>query len=1300
MADYKRIGAKIVIEGETEYKEAMKNAKASTLEFKSELKKLSTEFADNEKSIESLRKKQEAYIKQQEDLEKSAKTISQRIEEAIDVRNKEAAALEKNRKDHEELAKELEKAKELYGENSKEVADLQAKYEASTKEINNQELALLRLDTQITGYNTDLNNTENELNRVQKEIEQTNKELEESEKKFSLGGKAVEAFKNGTDIAGGKIKGFNEQFKQFVTMTAANLASDAIRGITRGLADMATSAIETGKAFESSMATVSATMALTDREIITRSGRYKILEDAAREMGATTKYSASEAAEALNYLALAGYDAEKAAQALPTVLNLAAAGAMDLGYASDLVTDSMSALGIQMDELEGFTDQMAVTAQKSNTNVSQLGEAILVVGGTAKQLAGGTVELNTALGILADNGIKGAEGGTALRNVLKNLLTPTEKAQIAMDKLHFSAYDADGSIRPLNETMKELASRLDGMSDRERNEVLNKIFDVRNLKSAEALMANAGKRFDELSGYISNADGAAARMAYTMSNTLEGRMKTFQSSAEELGISIYQRLEQPLKNATDVGTEGIRTLTSEVNNGRLGASLDQLGFTIEDLAEKGVEIATDMLPELIDGASWLTDNLEDVITAVKGLIATYATYEATTKVVTIATEVFGKTLNATPIGLAIAAVTGLIVVLNDLDDEMDETAQRTKDQADTLNAITSNLENVTASGDDLISSLETQKEVTDELLNELDELNQQEELNEEEKRRIQDIVQMLNGQYQGLNLQIDESTGKTTENTDAIRESVEELRKLEASQKIYEHIIESQDAEFTALVNVREAEKQLQKAQEERDEVVRQLNEREAQYNQNLEDNYGFGASLNEMTSDLTDREADLTEQINSLNTAIDNCNEEYTNAQERTSIMKDIMEEQTGKTFEQVEAENQLAESMAATMDTAGELTDDISGLGDEVDGLTDSMNEADEAFAKFLEDYSENISSALKGATDVFNEFKEAEEQDIGAMQENVRKHIDGIMEWRDSYTELANKVGTSADDVLQYLAGMGVDGKGYIDAMLQLSDEELVSFIADMETALTLPDNVTADIVNSYIGASQKICTSLSGSLHQESDGSVKEAVIYVGKGLSTQIENELRIHNYKSGVMYDEGVVIAKSLASGVDDNKGDTERATREVADAIEQTSRDELSSSNFEEIGEQVDRGLANGILYNDDLVYDAIRRVCDRAVEEAYRSLDINSPSKVFEEIGEYTGEGFVKGWDSKADEMVGSVNAVLGNAVPGAAKNEIDSHNISVGAPVINVYGAQGQDINQLADIIGDRWNLWMHQAAGVWR
>lgn len=355
---------------------------------------------------------------------------------------------------------------------------------------------------------------------------------------------------------------------------ATKVAGAVIAG---GLGVAAGAATKVGMDFEASMDQVAATMGIVGDA---SDSNFKKLSDAAKEMGATTKYSASQSAEALNYLALAGYDTDKAISALPKVLNLAAAGGIDLAYASDLVTDSMSALGIETDQLEGFTDQMAKTSQKANTNVAQLGEAILTVGGTAKSLKGGTVELNTQLGILADNGIKGAEGGTALRNIILSLGSPTDKAAKLMKKLGLEVYDASGNMRGTNEIFKDLNKILGTMTEQERTKVLSELFNKVDLKSANALLANSGERFDELSQHIANSQGSAEEMAKTMSGNLKGAMDNFKSALEGLGIAAYEKFSEPLTNAVKFVTDGISWLVQALQSGNLDEILNNIGLAL------------------------------------------------------------------------------------------------------------------------------------------------------------------------------------------------------------------------------------------------------------------------------------------------------------------------------------------------------------------------------------------------------------------------------------------------------------------------------------------------------------------------------------------------------------------------------------------------------------------------------------------------------------------------------------------------------------------------------------------------
>ena len=234
----------------------------------------------------------------------------------------------------------------------------------------------------------------------------------------------------GTQIDDSGFKSGLAGLDSAVTVAAGNIISQVVSAISSALAEIPKQIVAIGSEFEASMSQVAATMGITSA-----AEEFGQLSQAAKDMGAATKFSASQAAEALNYLALAGYDANKSCAALPTVLDLASAGGIELAQASDMVTDSMSALNLSMDELGLFANKMAKASQKSNTSVNQLGQAILSVGANARVLAGGTTELMTELGILADSGTKSAEAGTALARVIKNLSTPTSTAADELGRL-------------------------------------------------------------------------------------------------------------------------------------------------------------------------------------------------------------------------------------------------------------------------------------------------------------------------------------------------------------------------------------------------------------------------------------------------------------------------------------------------------------------------------------------------------------------------------------------------------------------------------------------------------------------------------------------------------------------------------------------------------------------------------------------------------------------------------------------------------------------------------------------------
>ena len=400
-------------------------------------------------------------------------------------------------------------------------------------------------------------------------------------------------------------------------MSALSVAQKAISAAATGITNFAKSSVQTGMNFDKSMSQVAATMGKTVDEI-------QDLRQFAQKMGSETAFSASQAADALNYMALAGYDAKTSMNMLPNVLNLAASGGMELARASDMITDTQSALGLSLDETAKLVDKMAKGASKTNTSVSQLGDAMLTVGGTAKMLAGGTTELSTALGLLADNGTKGAEGGTALRNIILSLTAPTDKAAAALEDLGIKAFDEKGNMRDLQSIFADFNSALSTMTEGEKTQVLNSIFNKVDLKSVNALLATSTERWNEVSEAIDNAAGSAEEMAKTQLDNLAGDVTIFRSALEGIQIALSDKLTPTLRKFVKFGTDGLSKLTKAFNEKGLAGAMNVVGEIISDAALMIVDMAPDIWNAVSSVLSsirqGIVDNLPNILNVVMTIV--------------------------------------------------------------------------------------------------------------------------------------------------------------------------------------------------------------------------------------------------------------------------------------------------------------------------------------------------------------------------------------------------------------------------------------------------------------------------------------------------------------------------------------------------------------------------------------------------------------------------------------------------------------------------------------------------------
>lgn len=378
----------------------------------------------------------------------------------------------------------------------------------------------------------------------------------------------------------------------------------SILSVSSVLGGLGVKAVSVGADFSSSMSKVYATMGITIEEINAGSEAVTMLKNAAKQCGETTQFSASQAAEALNYIALAGYDANDAVELLPKTLNLAAAGGLDLATATDLVTDACSALLLEGKDVDKLIDQMARTSQKSNTTVEMLGKAILKVGNTATFLSGGITEMNTALGLFANVGIKAEDGGIRLRNIILSLTAPSTEAAAAMLETVNVFDEATGAMRPLNEIFEDINGQLATMTQGERIAWISKVFNKTDIASVNSLIAATSRNMDELEVALSSA-GIETNSFNISLTDLADNFDTAATAEENIN---------KIMALTGVSAEEAGTIYQGLNS-----VLNENGTAWDDLAAK----IADCDGAAADMAKTLNDNLKgDIIilgSALEGL---------------------------------------------------------------------------------------------------------------------------------------------------------------------------------------------------------------------------------------------------------------------------------------------------------------------------------------------------------------------------------------------------------------------------------------------------------------------------------------------------------------------------------------------------------------------------------------------------------------------------------------------------------------------------------------------------------
>lgn len=1129
----KKIGGSIVLEGASKYNSDLKNIKTNLAQLRSEMKLCNSQYSNNANSTEALSKKHEILSKEMEQLGKRAKTYAEMIEEtkkaqeeagtAVDKYTMEVAEAKEKLKAMEQSGKatneELEEQKSVLSSLEAELTKANSKYEDGEKKIKQ--------------YATAENNAEAELNDLNNELIQNDKYLDEANNSFNGCATSIDKYGNEVQEAGEKTSTFASIVKGALT---AEAIAAGVKALANGVKEAAQYAIEVGSSFEAGMSKVAAISGATGADL-------EKLTAKAKEMGATTMFSATESADALSYMAMAGWKADQMLAGLPAIMNLAAASGEDLAMVSDIVTDDLTAFGMSAEEAGHFADVLAAASSNANTNVAMMGETFKYAGAIAGAMHYSIEDMAVATGLMANNGIKASNAGTSLRSIITRMAKPTKESAMAMKDLGIELEKSPGEMYTFMEMMEQLRDKFDGLTDAEKASYAAMLAGKTGMTGLLAIVNSSDDDFEKLCTAIDNSTGAAKQMADVMQNNLKGKITILHSALEGLGISVYEIFGEDLKEGVDAATDAVGRLQNSVENGDIGVSLNKMSDALGNLIENAVDLGEDALPVLIDAFTWIINNTGTIAGAMTGMLASKLVLEAVaawkafktaTEGATVAQWLFNAAANANPIGImitALAIATGAAVGYSlTLEDAATKTADLQEKVEEGQKTI-----------DETTKRYESQTESIKNLCDRVTELNEKEHLSIAEKNELYTAVAELNKQYPELGLQIDATTGKLQGNTEAIKDQMEAFKDsldLQLKQKELELILEQLAEDELAYA---EAQKIATEAANEAAEAVSYQ-----------------GFKLRGKAQD----------------------------AQEAADAIGQTIEEERQHYAELAAEVDNLTQAQDEAKDSA------VSGMGE----VADAMVELSEEQQKLLEKTQETVSS-FDG---LFDQMSTESRASLSEMNENLKTNAEGMNDYADNVHKAMNIAAESTDqstkDIVNYLVGMGIDGAAELALFVQAAEEksaeynEIIQNFGDFQQAQYTAEQALADW-NAGVNDGYEGIINTANTKHEELNKSQQDM-------FDTQMEQAEQYKEDATQMATD----TQQSVAQATLDEQGTVETANETVAKAAIDKTASTLEINNgrsdvFYRTGTTIDDSLASGIDDGTSAVCSAVSRMCEAAV-------------------------------------------------------------------------------------------------------
>lgn len=581
-------GGSIKLTGEAAYRQALQGIAADLKKVAAEQKLTAATYDKSDTSLSALSKRADELKNKLAAQQEKVKTLTAALK---DYQSQQ----EKNKSTIANLQTQLEKEKATLEQIGKQYGTASKEYQAQAKVVNELEQQLKELNTQYEKNETTVKKTQAALTSAEADVKKTGTAMEKLARQAEEAGEGADKLGLAVDDSGKKANSAAEGGYTVLKNVLANLVTQVINRAIDGIKQLGTAVFQTGVDFDAGMSRVEAISGATGESL-------EQLAEKAKEMGRTTKYSATDATTAMYYMAMAGWKAEDMLQGLGPVLDLAAASGEDLSRVSDIVTDALTAMGYTAQESGRFADVLAASASNANVTVDTMGATFKYVGAVAGSLGYNMEDVAESISLLGNSGVKAEMAGTALRSVMTRLATDTGKATQAANELGVEITNQDGSMREWGTVVDELRAAFNGLTDEQKTQYAKTIAGTEAMNGFLILMNSTEQDINKVRTAIRNSTGAAKEMADTMLNNVGGKLTLLKRQIESGFLKVWEKIEPIVSKTID----SIARELKKVDWNKFG------------------EAAGQALEKVANGFKWLLEHKDLVINALKMMVAAFA----------------------------------------------------------------------------------------------------------------------------------------------------------------------------------------------------------------------------------------------------------------------------------------------------------------------------------------------------------------------------------------------------------------------------------------------------------------------------------------------------------------------------------------------------------------------------------------------------------------------------------------------------------------------------------------------------